>query len=706
MLSVSIYANTRVSDSVGEDQGFWIALFSLALIGIFALFLASYKIRKLQNIHDEISKKQKEIEKKQSSMLENMGEKIQDNARQNVYNESKLLDVPLEVIDTQEIKNRIVNLKNNDEELLRIAYTMIDFLKIKSGNIIIKQEAFQLSNMLHELTNAISPILKSKEHTLYYDIDNDVTRYLIGDTNRIYQILYNLMVDIMDRQKFGDVTLSIKIDEDECLLFILQNNTLYLSKEEIETLFIPSSWEEVQRKRKEFGFYVLNELIENMHGKFFVKSHESKGTQYALSIPYIRDLDNKSHKEELIKVLSLKKALVIDNDLYAAKILIGILHDFGIDVLFKSSENLKMHRPPLKDIDFIILKSSDISYKVLKFFKEFDKNKLPEIIVLHDIHEEDENLEKVSSIADAVLHSPLIVGDIEEVLKQLYVKKSKKEKDIRREKLEKFKIIKAPKVGIPDFQKFKDKTILIAEDNFVSQEVMSTILSASHLTIIKAENGKEVLDIVNDNQFNIDLIFMDMNMPVIDGFDVTREIRKNSKNSKVPIVAVTSLSFTYEIEEMLNAGIDACVIKPYRMGHIYMALERFLEPVAYASVNTDKAKEIKYQNKDILDIDKGLIYVRSEAFYHEIVVQILLALKNSDKLVASMIQKDQIDELRAFCLDALGLSATIGATAYVVLLKEMLMKMREEDAYLSQYIFQYKEKWLALEYEMKRYLRQ
>jgi len=194
-------------------------------------------------------------------------------------------------------------------------------------------------------------------------------------------------------------------------------------------------------------------------------------------------------------------------------------------------------------------------------------------------------------------------------------------------------------------------------------------------------------------------------MPIIDGFDVARAIRKNNKYKKVPIVAVTGLGFNYEVEKMLLAGVDACIIKPYRFGQLYIALEKFLDPSSFGDSFIEKQILIANQNEMVLDISKGLSYVRSESFYNEIVAQILLALKNSDTIVRGMIVKDEIDELRAFCVDALGLSATIGATGYVVLLKEMLMEMKEEDVYLSQYIPKYKDKWLELEQEMKRYLK-
>lgn len=688
-----------------EDQSVWLALFGLGIIGILSLFLSSDQIKNLREKHKHIQSKQEEIEKKQSLLLEKMGEKIQTVALKNVDNETKLLETPLENIDTREIKNHIENLKRYDEDLLRTTYEMIDFLKIKSGNIVIKQDAFQLSNMLHKLTNAVAPSLKSKEHTLYYDIKGNVSRYLIGDTVRIFQILHNLLSDVLEHKEASEVILGIEIREEEDLVFTIVNTKLYLTPEEIDRLFIPNSWEEVQSKHKEFGFFVIKELIANMDGKFFIESHKKKGTRYELALPYIRDVDNKSHKKELIKVLSSKKAMVIDTDIQKAKILTEILNAFDIEVLFKSSKNLETHRPNLDDLDFLIIKSEDVSKKVFQFLKNIDQKQDIDIIVINNIFETDDNMDNITYISDAVLYSPLIVGDVEEVLKQLCIKKVRRKKDTRREGLKDFKILDVAKVSMSDFQKFTDKTILVVEDNFVSQQVMISILSASHLTVLKAENGKEALDILEENM-QIDLIFMDMNMPIMDGFEATKKIRKNNKYKKVPIVAVTGLGFTYEVEQMILAGVDACIIKPNKLGQLYSALERFLSPKQFTDTNKTIQKQIENENKRVLDISKGMSYVRSETFYNEIVAQILLALKNSEHLVRDMIQKDQLDELRSFCVDALGLSATIGATGYVVLLKDMLMEMKKEEIFISQYIPQYKESWLELEKELKHYLTQ
>ncbi len=688
-----------------EDENLWIALFGLGVIGILSLFLSSDQIKNLREKHQYIQSKQKEIEKKQSLLLEKMGEKIQTVATKSVDDEIKLLEAPLETIDAHEIKNRIENLKKYDEVLLRTTYEMIDFLKIKSGNIVIKQEAFQLSNMLHKLTNAVADSLKSKEHTLYYNIKYNVTRYLIGDTVRIYQVLHNLLSDVFAHKEANDVILHIEVREEEELVFTIESTSLYLTPKEIDRLFIPSSWEEVQNKHKEFGFFVIKELIANMDGKFLIDSHPTRGTRYELILPYIRDVDNKSHKKDLIKVLASKKALLFDTDMQKAEMLTKILNSFDIDVIFKSSRNLETYRPNLDGFDFLILKNEDISKKVFQFLKNIDKKQNIDIIVINNIFETRNEIDGIAYISDATLYSPLIIGDVEEVLKQLCIKKARRKKDIRQVGLENFKILDVAKVTMSDFQKFSDKTILIVEDNLVSQQVMSSILSASNLNILKAENGQEALDILEEST-KIDLIFMDMNMPIMDGFEATKKIRQNSKYKKVPIIAVTGLGFNYEVEQMIFAGVDACIIKPSRVGQLYTALDRFLNTDQFTNTNKKAAIQGQNENKMVLDISKGMGYVRSETFYNEIVVQILLALKNSQKLVKEMIQNDQIDELRSFCVDALGLSATIGATGYVSLLKEMLMEMKKEEIFISQYIPRYKESWLELEAEMKRYLKQ
>jgi CheY-like chemotaxis protein/signal transduction histidine kinase len=688
-----------------EDETLWIALFGLAIIGILALFLSSDQLKNLNKQHHKIQERQNEIEKKQSLLLEKMGEKIQTVALKNVNSEKKLLETHLENIDTKKIKDHIGKMKKYDEDLLRTTYEMIDFLKIKSGNIVIKEEAFQLSNMLHKLTNSVAKKLKEKEHILEYDIHHNVTRYLVGDTGRIFQVLHNLLSDILTQNVKCEVVLSVEIREEQALVFSILNKSQYLTEDEIDRLFIPTSWEEVQSTNKEFGFFVLKELIRNMDGKFLLESTKKKGTLYEVSLPYIQDVDNKSRKAELKKLLLSKKALVVDTNEQKARILIDILHSFDIEVIFKTSESLAIQRPKLEGIDFLVIKAEDITSKVFNFFKDIDKKYDIDIIVINSIYEVDNSIEITSYIADVELFSPLIIGDVEEALKQLCIQKEKKKKEVIREELEHFKILDVAKVSRKDFQRFTDKKILLVEDNLVSQQVMSSILSASQLEVHKVENGIQALHFLEEHD-QIDLIFMDMDMPVMDGFEATKKIRKHYKHKDVPIVAVTGLGFNYEMEQMVLVGVNACIVKPFKVGQLYIALQRFLHQEGLNDVYVEPKVSNYKQEKTILDVTKGVQYVRSKTFYKEILSELLLALRNSDTLIKEMIQKDKRDELRVFCIDAVGLSATIGATSFVELLNQMLLDMKQdENVLLGKYIFKYQEQWVALESELRRYLK-
>ena len=709
-----------------EDQTLWIALFGLGIIGILALFLSSDQLKNLGLKHQKIQNKQAEIEKKQTLLLEKMGEKIQTVALKNVDGEKKLLEESLESIGTEEIRNRIVELKKYDEDLLRTTYEMIDFLKIKSGNIIIKEEAFQLSTMLHKLTNAVASILREKKHTLTYDIKSDVSRYLMGDTVRIYQILHNMLLDVLENEEKSDVVLSIEIRNETHAVFGIVNKNKFLNPDEIDRLFIPSSWEEMQTTKKEFGFSVIKELISNMKGDFLVTSDKKRGTHYELSLPYVKDLDNQSRKKELKKHLVGKKALVVDIDIKKTKILTYILESFGIEVVFKSSDNLAKFKPHMEGLDFIIIKAEDVTQKVFNFFKNINEEFNLDIVVIHNIFESDHLSEMATCIANEELLSPLILGDVEEVLNNLCLGTNKKKKETFKEELQNFKILDTVKVTRSDFQIFKDKNVLIVENNLVSQQVMNSILSASDLNVYKVENGVAALIFLGEHT-DIDLILMDIDMPLMDGYEATRMIRKNEALKNIPIVAVTGLGFYNEMEEMALSGMDACITKPFKVGQLYVTLQRYLMKEGENEIPLHEQKIIEEKSDTILDTHKGISYVRSEIFYKEIVSQILFALKDSDHLVRDMIDKGEINKLHAFCVDSIGLGGTVGATRFVHLLNEMLIDIsnkeeiakREfvpmgteeyvqiddyEEMFMAKYIIRYKEEWSSLEDEMRSYL--
>lgn len=698
-----------------EDPTLWTALFGLAIIGILALFLSSDQIKHIKKRHAKMQEKQEETEKRQNFILSKMGEKIQDAVIENLKNETKILETPVKNKELVEIKGKIENIKKHDDDLLNTTYEMIDFLKIKSGNIIIHHEPFQLSMLLHKLTNAISGLLQKNNNTFYYNVKTNVTRYLVGDSLRIFQVLHNVLSNSLDDEEStnGKIMLTIKVDEKEKeLLFNILNENQFLDQDEIDSLFVPSSWEDLQKTNKDLGFFVTNELVSQMDGEFLIESSLKNGTTYALKLPYIKDPEARSNKERLREILEGKNVHIIDDDTLNMETLKYILESFDVKVERELTSHFRQHKPKNADWDIVVLNSKDITPMHLEFFQQMRHTKGLKVILMHEIFESEDLADIALQITDAEIYSPVIPGDVEEVLFQLFL--VPKETDVATEETspvpyehnqKTIKITEAPEVSREEFHKFAGRNILIAEDNFVNQKVMSSILSASNMHVYKAENGLQVLDILKEH--DIDLIMMDMSMPVMDGFAATRKIKEDPELKDIPIIAVTGLGFNHEIERMGQAGVDACIVKPFKIGQLYTAMDRYLiQEEIDSNIKENHVVERYMPNKEVLDVQQGIMNAHNEVFYREILEEVKTLLENSNEHFLSMISKRKFTELQVFSRDTLSLVETVGAVRLTKIFKEILVFLANKKGIsLEEYIPIYKKEWSRLRREMELYLK-
>ena len=698
-----------------EDPTLWTALFGLAIIGILALFLSSDQIKHIKKRHAKMQEKQEETEKRQNFILSKMGEKIQDAVIENLKNETKILETPVKNKELVEIKGKIENIKKHDDDLLNTTYEMIDFLKIKSGNIIIHHEPFQLSMLLHKLTNAISGLLQKNNNTFYYNVKTNVTRYLVGDSLRIFQVLHNVLSNSLEDEEStnGKIMLTIKVDEKEKeLLFNILNENQFLDQDEIDSLFVPSSWEDLQKTNKDLGFFVTNELVSQMDGEFLIESSLKNGTTYALKLPYIKDPEARSNKERLREILEGKNVHIIDDDTLNMETLKYILESFDVKVERELTSHFRQHKPKNADWDIVVLNSKDITPMHLEFFQQMRQTKGLKVILMHEIFESEDLADIALQITDAEIYSPVIPGDVEEVLFQLFL--VPKETDVATEETspvpyehnqKTIKITEAPEVSREEFHKFAGRNILIAEDNFVNQKVMSSILSASNMHVYKAENGLQALDILKEH--DIDLIMMDMSMPVMDGFAATRKIKEDPELKDIPIIAVTGLGFNHEIERMGQAGVDACIVKPFKIGQLYTAMDRYLiQEEIDSNIQESHVVERYMPNKKVLDVQQGIMNAHNEVFYREILEEVKTLLENSNEHFLSMISKRKFTELQVFSRDTLSLVETVGAVRLTKIFKEILVFLANKKGIsLEEYIPIYKKEWSRLKREMELYLK-
>lgn len=214
------------------------------------------------------------------------------------------------------------------------------------------------------------------------------------------------------------------------------------------------------------------------------------------------------------------------------------------------------------------------------------------------------------------------------------------------------------KITKDDFAAFKGTRILIAEDNIINQKVITGLLSTSGIDITIANDGQEALDILqNDSDFSV--IFMDVHMPIVDGFEATRVIRKNPKYDHLPIAALSGDTATDDVRNMLNAGIEAHLEKPLKMDALYDIL--YIYTTGYESQKMPKTNQESLFVSE-LNSNKGLeICAGDREFYLEILDDFMSKYSDSATTLQEHINVTNSVDADKMLLDISGVAANIGA---------------------------------------------
>jgi CheY-like chemotaxis protein len=231
-------------------------------------------------------------------------------------------------------------------------------------------------------------------------------------------------------------------------------------------------------------------------------------------------------------------------------------------------------------------------------------------------------------------------------------------------KIFKSPIVETKNIKQQNFASFKNKHILIVEDNIINQKVLANLLQPAGVHVTVANNGEEAVEIVkNDKPETFDLVLMDINMPVMDGYAATQAIRYEQRFDSLPIIAFTALVMESEIHKMFSSGVNAFLAKPLNIGKLYTALAMFLlEDTVEAEENVEK------DTKNIhalpgLNVEAGIKHSNnSKALYMEILKEFDEAYGKSDQVFANLVKEHRFEQLKMLCLDMKGLTGAIGAT--------------------------------------------
>jgi len=694
------YAQTNQSVE-SEIFWVWVALFALGIVGIAILFITSYQTQKMKELHKSLFEKQLEMERNQNLLLANMSENIHNCAKQ-------ALEKSQQHSETSQDKD--TTLVNAESRLLDVTHDLLDFLRLKSKQIEIVNETFNINNVLNEVSGSICSQFLGSNAELIFDIHKDVPRRLVGDSLHVGQALNSILEYLMGQEDVDEVKLEISMfdtDEEEVeLQFQFTNKGRGIDPKTLENLFVPY-YDVDTGKYVGLGLFVANALVDMMKGKLTVESVEEKGSTFTLTIPF--DLVNKADQRRYRlpeKELIEKKVFIVDSNYNSALAVKRMFTYFRHEVTVLSKNEFMESMPKLNSYDIVILDASLFNVRLIDYLNEIKISKELKVISLNSLLHSNQNSVD-DEVVDAHLFKPLNQERVFEMIVNMYdiqVPVYEEEmKEARQIQTYRKDLVETKGVTQHSFKDFSGKNLLIVEDNLINQKVLLNLLHLSEMNISVANNGQEAVDMIDQSEVPFDLVLMDINMPIMDGYTATQTIRLESQYDSMPIVAFTALVVESEIEKMFNCGINAFLAKPLNIGKLYTVFSIYLNDAEYEQKEIERKDTSHYQG---ININEGITHANnSEALYQEILKEFTAAYGTSDEIFTKLIKEHRYEQVKMLCIDMRGLTGAIGAEDMHALINDILHQiLYKKYELLPNYNEKYKFEIQTLNRSIEKYI--
>jgi len=478
---------------------------------------------------------------------------------------------------SEQQKERLEDIKKSGETLLEIINDILDISKVEADALELEEIEFSLGELIERVFNTIAIKAIEGQNELIVDIDPKIPDIIIGDPLRLKQILINLLNNAIKFTQGGAVELSIKlvddIEEQIRLEFCISDTGVGMSDEIIDKLFTTYSQADASTTRTHggtgLGLNISQKLVKLMGGTISAKSEINKGSQFSFSLNLIsgHQTDEKPINKRIPKTDGFN-ILIIDNNEKAGKSLSSILSTNGLknSIALSFDKATKLLAKETFNLLFIDFKLNGMTGDQIldKLNEQFPNNKF-DIVFLSQIK---------SSIA---------VNKLQKTKNCDFITKPILQSKIRSYFDKKYGV---PKKEVTKSSSKSKKTssakvarILVAEDQIINMKIVTQLLLKKGWEIIPAENGKVAMETYSQNYKNIDIILMDVQMPEMDGFTATEEIRKfeQSTDKHTPIVAMTAFAMKGDKEKCLAVGMDHYISKPINPTELYEVVEKYIE---------------------------------------------------------------------------------------------------------------------------------
>lgn len=658
-----IFASTA---GANEQNTLFIAIFALATVGISALFISSLQIQKLKNEHKKMRQQQEDMEKKQHGLLLDMSNNILSIIKEAIGDTSKLV-----TLNDKDVRSRLSQVISTENTLLDLTGDLIEFLKLKSKKVKISKNNFKLENLLNDILGQTRANYRDSNIELIFNIDDNIPDTLYSDTLNISKILVNLL-DFCILNKSKQIILQVskrnRFNTEPTLHFILYTDM----KVNINNNIFNTTYNTTTKKYEGISLYVSKELSTLLDGNLIARNSKESTAEFVLTLPYSSFKKDISQENVLnIKALKVEKIFVADSFYQSALSIQNILQNLKFKVDINTKEEYLTQLPDFSKYDTIILDERLITNETIRKITLLQETKNPNVIILSNLFSK----EKEMKLKGSKLNKPLTKESIYYTLlnsQKTFQDKTNSEQIL---KVHRDRFKDTPNILLSDFIDFAGTNLLIVEDNLINQKVIVSMLKKSMINITIANDGQEAIDILfSQNKF--DLVLMDINMPVMDGYLATQKIRESSSLDNIPVVALSALTAADEINKIFHVGMNGYLAKPFSKEKLYTVFNTFMLDKKTITTKRDDIKKIDIVNYNGLNVLKGLEQTNGNViFYIEILKEFVDYYCGSDTIFENLVRDYRFEQAKMLCVDVRGLAGSIGADELQELSSEIVQRI-------------------------------
>ncbi len=525
------------------------------ILGILDDITQESEAKKQMELRDKALKRAIKAEQQANRAKSNFISRINHEMRTPLNAILGMTHIARDTTDLKKMQHCLERIEASSSHLLSCINDVLDLAKIESDKLVLESEDFCLEKLLSNLCNVLSVSVNEKNQKLAIHIGPDVPGNFVGDAYRLGQVIINLLSNAVKfTPEGGEICLEVQAtanDDDHTVLrFCVRDNGIGMKKEAIDKLFLPFEQADSSITRKYggsgLGMSIAKQIVDRMGGAIEVWSKPGRGTAISFTV----DLQNsaKDERPKLTRRLKGKplRLILFDPDVkgvdtlrQAAGSKASIHHVADRQELLAAVAEGSEHTHQAVFLDIMqVFQNGDNLLELIQ--ERFGEQKIVLILTTQQLDAYDEIVS--SHNVEKLLHRPFLPSAFIQTVNEL------------------FESVPADGKKKPAIEMFSGRGVLVAEDIDVNAEIIREFLQKHGAQVLVAKDGKEAVELFTKKKRSLDLVLMDVHMPVMTGYEAAQHIR--AVNPKVPIIAMTADVLTEDLQKCIDAGMNDYLTKP------------------------------------------------------------------------------------------------------------------------------------------------